>query len=193
MSLYPNPNNQPKAYHTTKWTEEEVINKLNTLRACFEQRRFIYIGRAMSALGLYPDIWAYWRKKFADNEDIMAEMADIEYIFETALIEAALLKNVNATMAMFVLRCKYGYRDRPARAQAQEPGDAAPPAAPPTDEAAEKAPQAPADPGATSIVDLGEGRTMVTQGTPRIVTMYKKLAEVGPDTTTTMEELMAAR
>jgi hypothetical protein len=190
--MYLNPNNQPKAYNATKWTEEEVINKLNTLRACNEQHRFIYIGRAMSAIGLYPDIWAYWKKKFANHEEITAEMAYIEYIFETTLVEATLLKNVNTTMAMFVLRCKYGYRDKPSQLQAQKPADPAPPAGP-EDEAPETAPEAPADPGATSIVDLGEGRTIVTHGMPRIVTMYKKLAEVGPDSTTTMEELMAAR
>lgn len=98
-----------------KWTLQATLAKLDDLEYYATEERIYTLGTALTKAELYPGIWTYWKKRWADHEEIMDKMAWIDQVFVNKIIEGALNKRLHAGMAMFILRAKYNMRDKPLR------------------------------------------------------------------------------
>ncbi len=105
-SMIKHPNNQ-------KWTEEIVSEHLLFIEREVSGGRCFFIGRAMAHRGLYRHVWKYWKKKFADNEDIMEQMLLIESHLEANVLEGALRNELPARLARLTLCYNHNWRDKP--------------------------------------------------------------------------------
>ena len=90
--------------NATKWTEELVKEYLDLMRRDAVNEDVDYLGIGLIRQGLYIQIWAYWKKKFAENDDIMEVMLLIESIFEARLVQATMRRKIGPNVASFVLR-----------------------------------------------------------------------------------------
>ncbi len=152
-----------KTPNAEKWTEEKMKQLLDSLEVHLNLNEDnLYIGTMLSYFGLYPDLWAYLKRSYAGHETFSKRIREIEYIFEARIVEAALYKRISPSMAMFVLRCKYGWKDK--TLEPAQPKEAEKPA----EQSADPAPAAPADAGSATIEDEDYERTMVTRVLPRI-------------------------
>jgi hypothetical protein len=102
-----------KVPNAKKWTEERVKEHLIEIRKDSYNGDVDYLGIALAREGLYPQLWAYWKKAFADHEDIIEEMMVIEGMFEARLYQAALRKQVSPWIAVFGLKYNHHWRDEP--------------------------------------------------------------------------------
>jgi len=93
-----------KIPNALKWTEEKVISHLKAIEEAGLQKETYFLGRALIDEGLYADIWKYWKKKFACNDDMLELMLRIETIFMVKLYEGALMKQMSPTVAIFSLK-----------------------------------------------------------------------------------------
>ena len=91
----------PNAY---KWTEERVGEHLIAIYKDAFNADTMYLGRALVREGLYPEVWSYWKKIFAKNDNIQETMLQIEAIFEARLFEGALKKEMASWVAIFGLK-----------------------------------------------------------------------------------------
>jgi len=103
-----------KVPNARKWTEERVTEHLATIKYHAFQEDVDYLGIALIKEGLYIQLWAYWKKIFANDDDIIEEMMMIESIFEARLVQAALRKKVSPWVAIFSLKNNHQWTDRPA-------------------------------------------------------------------------------
>jgi hypothetical protein len=98
-----------------KWTLQATLDKLDDLEYYAGEDRINTLGTALTKSGLYMGIWTYWKKRWADHEEIMDKMAWIDQVFINKIVEGALNKRLHAGMAMFILKAKYNMRDKPLR------------------------------------------------------------------------------
>jgi hypothetical protein len=105
-----------------KWTEEIVSEHLLFIERDAETGRCFFLGRALAHRGLYRDVWKYWKKIFATNDNIMEQMLLIESLFEANLLESALKKELPARLARLTLCYNYGWVDREPKRRAGFPG-----------------------------------------------------------------------
>jgi hypothetical protein len=101
-----------KVPNARKWSEERVIEHLITIKHHAYQDDVDYLGIALIKEGLYIQLWAYWKKVFAYNENIIEEMMQIESIFEARLFQAALRKKVSPWVAIFGLKHNHHWTDQ---------------------------------------------------------------------------------
>ena len=87
-----------------KWTKGLVSEYLDLMRKDAVNEDVDYLGIGLIRQGLYIQIWAYWKKKFEDDDDIMEVMMLIESIFEARLVRGALRKEIAPAFAIFLLR-----------------------------------------------------------------------------------------
>jgi hypothetical protein len=95
-----------------KWTFEKTNEILTQIEAASVERPILFLKEALECAGVYPDIWAYWREIWMDNEDITDRMKLLELRFEIRLLNAAAYKKVHAGIATLVLEHNYGYRKK---------------------------------------------------------------------------------
>lgn len=97
-----------------KWTVETVQPILDKMLVAIRKKgnKYITIIGLFCDFGLYRDLWAYWRNKFSDNEDVFRAIKGIEAHFESILAEKALSGDHNTTMSIFLLKNNHGYRDQ---------------------------------------------------------------------------------
>ena len=96
-----------------KWTLERVTDHLYEIQQDAFEGDVMFLGRALIRQGQYADDWRYWKKLFANNDNIMELMKRIESIFEARLYEAALKKEVSPWVAMFGLKNNHHWCDKP--------------------------------------------------------------------------------
>ena len=103
--------NEVRIPNAKKWTPELVTEYLERIKYDSQLKDVDYLGIALIRQGLYLQIWAYWKKIFADNDDIMETMMMIESICEAKLVRAALNKEVSHTVAIFILKHKHHWQE----------------------------------------------------------------------------------
>jgi hypothetical protein len=177
-----------KTYNAEKWTEEKMNQLLDNLLCHLNQNEDnLYIGKMLSYFGLYPDIWAYLKRSFAHDEFISKRIKKIEYIFEARIVEAALHKRISPSMAMFVLRCKYGWKDKTIETakpkETSKPLEEAPKTGP-------GAPEASADAGSTSTEAMDDELNTIIRLLPQIDEIEDEYNRFSP-LKTKVEELAA--
>ena len=96
-----------------KWTAEHVRELLASIKHDALYTDAEYIGITLSKLDLYPQVWAYWRRAFKDNDDIVEEMMRINGIYESKLVRAGLRKQVSPWVAIFALKRNHGWSENP--------------------------------------------------------------------------------
>ena len=98
--------------YAEKWTKIEVKKALNHIHNYVVANKTFYLGVALAENTLYPDIWEYWKKKFAEDEEVFRSIKRIEAKIEANLLSQAASNKINATIAIFVLKNKYKWSDK---------------------------------------------------------------------------------
>jgi hypothetical protein len=102
--------------NASKWTLETTIEKLQLIEEYAEDYEdCLQLGRALRHVRVHMGVWSYWKKKWADNEDIMDRIYIIEQLFIDRISEGAMTKRLHGGMCMFILRVNYGLNDRAPR------------------------------------------------------------------------------
>ena len=107
--------NEVRIPNARKWTLERVTELLERIKHEAYLPDVDYLGIGLIRQGLYIQLWAYWKKVFAENDDIIEEMMLIESIFEAKLVHGALNKKVSQSMAIFMLKNNHHWSGRSAR------------------------------------------------------------------------------
>jgi len=105
-------NNQENKY-SLKWTPEAVIDILYRIEEDILNSNIFFLGTAMAHQRLYRKIWAYWKKKFVNDEEIIEHMELIEQLLESNLFETAAKGNLPPAIAIFSLKNNHHWTDRP--------------------------------------------------------------------------------
>jgi hypothetical protein len=108
---YTNP--YDKHPNAQKWTAAAVYTALNDIEKEATEGESLFLGKALTKLGHYRHIWAYWKKTYYQNDDIMELMLRIESIFEAKLLDAALKKQLSPWIAVLALKNTYFMTDKP--------------------------------------------------------------------------------
>jgi hypothetical protein len=96
-----------------KWTLQATLDKLDDLDYYAKDDRTLTLTMALVKVKIYPGIWAYWKKRWIDHDEIMEQIYWIEAVFLAKLQDGALSKRFNGSAAIFMLKCNYGMRDKP--------------------------------------------------------------------------------
>jgi len=104
-----------------KWTLEVVTAHLSAIEKDVSVRGSFFLGRALAKRRLYRDIWPYWKKVFADYDDILETMLVIETMLEANITEGALKRELAPNIATLTLKHNYKWRDRPGPEPEPEP------------------------------------------------------------------------
>ena len=105
-------NQQDKQPNAQKWTAEVVKAHLDEIERDADVGPSFFLNRALVRRGLYKQIWAYWKKTFQQNEDIMEQMLLIETLFESKILEAAMKKQIAGPVAALTLKFNYNWNHR---------------------------------------------------------------------------------
>lgn len=95
-----------------KWTLEETLAMLEKIEEEAQNDDCLWLGSALVKVGLYRDIWDYWKDKFKKQESVFRTIKKIDQIFESKLFESALKGKVNGTVAIFGLKNNYEWKDK---------------------------------------------------------------------------------
>jgi hypothetical protein len=104
-----------------KWTYERVKGILNNILQDAAEPEVSYLNMALVRQGLYKEIWAYWKKAFALDPDILELMMRIDSIFEVKLYHAALHKQVAPWVAIRGLECSHRWNNIPEKQEEPKP------------------------------------------------------------------------
>ena len=96
-----------------RWTHDRVVYYLQELEKAANENGALFWGKELERLGLYKDVWAYWKRKFADDEVLLEYMELIETIYEVKLVKAAFRSEIAPGVAIVCLKRIYGWRDDP--------------------------------------------------------------------------------
>jgi hypothetical protein len=97
--------------NASKWTEERVGEYLGRIETLARDRRELFLRRVLAKLGLYREVWTYWRRKFSGNEDLMDAMNLIKDRFESNLFIAGLKGEISESFTIMCLKANYGWRE----------------------------------------------------------------------------------
>ena len=101
-----------KKPNAQKWTPERVSGHLDKIELAVEEEYCFFLGWALGRQGLGKHVWSYWKKIFADNDDIIERMLIIDTQFEAKILTAGLEGKIPASIASRTLRYVYGWSDR---------------------------------------------------------------------------------
>ena len=101
-----------QAPNAQKWTEERVTAHLIEIKQDCYNGDVSYLGEAIVRQGLYIQIWEYWKRIFAKNDNIREEMLQIESIFEARLFKEALGKKVPSRIAVLGLKNNHHWSEK---------------------------------------------------------------------------------
>lgn len=93
-----------------KWNRAKVSNYLREIKHAAIKKRKFFLGQELVRLGLYKDIWAYWKRRFGKYDSLMEQMIQIEEQFEANLYEAALNRQISTKLAILCLRNAHKWR-----------------------------------------------------------------------------------
>ncbi len=102
-----------KNSNAKKWTEEKLLTYLAQIEQAASKPENLFLGKQLTELGLYKDIWAYWKHKFEDKDEIMEQIYLIETMFESNLFRAALFGEIPAHVAILSLKNAHGWSEYP--------------------------------------------------------------------------------
>jgi len=94
-----------------KWTEVRVLRYLAEIETAVQDKKTLFLGQVLVKLGLYKDIWRYWKNKYSYNENIIDQMELIEGMFECNLFRAAINSEIPARIAIICLRNAHHWRE----------------------------------------------------------------------------------
>lgn len=94
-----------------KWTAKTASPYLKKMKRAAGRQGNYFIGRQLEKMGLYRDVWSYWKGIFADNEAIMERMIAIEERYEVNLFRGAIQGKIGCLPALLSLRHAHGWRD----------------------------------------------------------------------------------
>jgi hypothetical protein len=101
-----------QAPNAQKWTVERVTEHLIEIKKDCYNGDVSYLGEAIVRAGLYIQIWEYWKRIFAGNDNIREEMLQIESIFEARLFKEALGKKVPSRIAVLGLKNNHKWTEK---------------------------------------------------------------------------------
>jgi hypothetical protein len=100
-----------KNKNAQRWTESIVMGYLIEIERAACDRKNLFLGQELVKLGLYKDVWCYWKRKFGQIEQLMEEMELIEQRFECNLFRAGMKGDIPERIAIICLKNIYGWRD----------------------------------------------------------------------------------
>jgi hypothetical protein len=96
-----------------KWTIERVAGYLSQLEKATEDKKVLFLGQELVKLGLYKDIWRYWKQRFGHIDEMLDRMDLVEMGFESNLFNAALKGEIPARIAIICLRNAHKWCENP--------------------------------------------------------------------------------
>ena len=99
--------------YAQKWTPEVVKELLIKIELIAHDEDMPYLGYVLKRERLPRRAWSYWKKKFANDDDIMDHMDIIEGIFEVKMFDAAWRSKIPPAVAIFALKNNHHWTDRP--------------------------------------------------------------------------------
>jgi hypothetical protein len=97
--------------NASKWSEERVQGYLSQISRAASKRSNLFLGKVLEELGLYKDVWSYWQRKFAANEDMMEQMEMIKTQFEVNVFKAGMEGRLTERFAIMCLKRHYGWSE----------------------------------------------------------------------------------
>ena len=101
-----------KTPNAKKWTEEKVKAHLDRLEKDMQGEYCFFLGSALKKQGLQRHVWSYWKKIFAENDDLIERMLRIDSRFEAKIFIAGLRKEIPSSIAIQTLRYVHGWSNR---------------------------------------------------------------------------------
>ena len=95
-----------------KWNKENVYTHLVRMEQDARKPETMYLVNALNNEGLYKDIWRYWKRTFAKDDDIIEIMLRIESLFEAKLFVGGLKKELAPTLAIFGLKNNHKWQEK---------------------------------------------------------------------------------
>ena len=99
-------------HYAEKWTYEKTMDRLLFIQTLTTDDDITYLGEAILRAGVYPHIWAYWKRKWCDNPDIMHLIHFLSHHFEVTIFKKATKKEIHTGVAIFALKHHYRWSDR---------------------------------------------------------------------------------
>jgi hypothetical protein len=106
-----------KILNARKWTAEIVSAHLDAIEKEANEGFTPFLSSALRKQGLYKQVWSYWKRIFADNDDMIERMLIIDTIYESKLVTMALHGEISHTIAIQTLKFSYkwGQKEREER------------------------------------------------------------------------------
>jgi hypothetical protein len=106
-----------KIPNARKWTVEVVSAHLEAIEKEANEGFSPFLSSALRKQGLYKQVWSYWKRIFADNDDMIERMLIIDTIYESKLVTMALHDEISTTIAIRALKFSYkwGQQERKER------------------------------------------------------------------------------
>jgi hypothetical protein len=99
--------------NASKWTLQATLQTLEKIEYHAEDDRIYTLRKALLLSGVYQGVWSYWKKKWADNEEVMEKICFIDELFIDKLMDGAITKRLHFGACMFALRVNHGISDKP--------------------------------------------------------------------------------
>lgn len=112
--------------NASKWTVEATLEILEKIEYHAEDEDVFTLRRALLRSGVYQGLWSYWKKKWADSEEVMAKICFIDDIFIDKLMHGAITKRLHFGACAFALRVNHGLSDKPLKEGEKEPEEKIP-------------------------------------------------------------------
>jgi len=103
--------NKEKQANARKWTVENVSQYLEAIELEVRQETCFCIRTALASQGLERHVWSYWKRTFAQEDDLIHRMYLIDGILEARIFQAGLLRQLPARMVINMLKMNYGWRE----------------------------------------------------------------------------------
>jgi hypothetical protein len=99
--------------NATKWTLQATLETLKKIEFHAEDERIYSLRRALIFAGVHSGVWSYWKKKWADNEEVMDKICFIDEMFIDKLMDGAITRRLHFGACMFALRVNHRVTDKP--------------------------------------------------------------------------------
>src|ERR1039458_8778103 len=96
-----------KIPNARKWTAEVVSKHLEAIEKEANEGFMPFLSAALRKQGLYKQVWNYWKRIFANNDDMIERMLIIDTIYEGKLVTMALHEEISSTIAIRTLKFAY--------------------------------------------------------------------------------------
>ena len=98
--------------HKTRYIAGKVDALIKSIELeIVENTDIVFLNQSLANRGITTGKWGLIKQKHADNLPLIETMRRIETILEGRIVNGALNNKLNTTMAIFVLKNKYHWRD----------------------------------------------------------------------------------